>query len=288
MITPGNNFFDMFTFDVVGSLSPNTPSEENDPTNDYVNYLDASDAQAANLAGVVDGVVTIRSDSSNIASGRGRESVRVTSRNQYTHGLVNLDLAHMPGKKIHQSFSSHATGEIDIIEGVNHQATNATTLHTSANCTMMSADCSGVEAGGPPSFGDGLNANGGCVDAMQWTSEQINVWFFPPGAVSADALSDGPDPAGWGSPTAQWVGGDGCDMDEHFGENVVVFDTTFCGERAAGVWPHMTQCALPAPSSQDYIRNHPEAYADTYWSIDPLKVYTDAAAVAGKRASAVH
>lgn len=86
MITPGNNFFDMFTFDV-----------ENDPTNDYVNYLDASDAQAANLAGVVDGVVTIRSDSSNIASGRGRESVRVTSRNQYTHGLVNLDLAHMPG-----------------------------------------------------------------------------------------------------------------------------------------------------------------------------------------------
>ncbi|KAF6233427.1 hypothetical protein HO173_008359 [Letharia columbiana] len=56
--------------------------KENDPTNGYVNYLDASDAQAANLAGVVDDVVTIRSDSSNIASGRGRDSVRVTSRNQ--------------------------------------------------------------------------------------------------------------------------------------------------------------------------------------------------------------
>ena len=103
----GNNFFNMFTFDTVGPL-PKTLSEihcesnrliyyqEYDPTNGYVNYLDESDAQNANLISVDNGVVTIRSDSSNIASGRGRNSVRITSRNQYTHGLVVLDLQHMP------------------------------------------------------------------------------------------------------------------------------------------------------------------------------------------------
>ena len=70
--------------------------QEDDPTNGYVNYLDEIDAQNANLISVDNGVVTIRSDSSNIASGRGRNSVRITSRNQYTHGLVVLDLQHMP------------------------------------------------------------------------------------------------------------------------------------------------------------------------------------------------
>lgn len=70
--------------------------QEYDPTNGYVNYLDESDAQNANLISVDNGVVSIRSDSTNIASGRGRNSVRITSRNQYTHGLVVLDLQHMP------------------------------------------------------------------------------------------------------------------------------------------------------------------------------------------------
>lgn len=73
-----------------------TSNQENDLTNGYVNYLDESDAQNANLISVDNGVVTISSDSSNIASGRGRNSVRITSINQYTHGLVVLDLQHMP------------------------------------------------------------------------------------------------------------------------------------------------------------------------------------------------
>ncbi len=70
--------------------------QENDYTNGYVNYLDESDSQNASLISVDNGIVTIRADATNIASGRGRNSVRITSRNQYTHGLVILDLQHMP------------------------------------------------------------------------------------------------------------------------------------------------------------------------------------------------
>ena len=79
----------MFTFDT-----------ENDPTDGYVNYVDGATAQADNLTSVNNGVVTIASDSTNVASGRGRNSVRITSVKQYTHGLVVLDLAHMPGSGV--------------------------------------------------------------------------------------------------------------------------------------------------------------------------------------------
>ena len=41
--------------------------------------------------------MTMASDSTSIASGRGRDSVRLISKNQYTHGLFVVDLAHMPG-----------------------------------------------------------------------------------------------------------------------------------------------------------------------------------------------
>ena len=85
----GNNFFSLFTFDT-----------ENDPTSGYVNYVDSSTAQANNLTSVNDGVVTISSDSTSVASGRGRNSVRLTSTKQYTHALVVLDLAHMPGSVV--------------------------------------------------------------------------------------------------------------------------------------------------------------------------------------------
>lgn len=82
----GDNFFNLMTFDT-----------EDDPTHGYVNYVDHATAHSGGLVTTNNGVVTIKSDSSNVASDRGRNSVRVTSTKQYTHGLVVLDLEHMPG-----------------------------------------------------------------------------------------------------------------------------------------------------------------------------------------------
>ena len=39
----------------------------------------------------------MRVDSTNVASGRGRKSIRVSTGKTYQHALVVLDLAHMPG-----------------------------------------------------------------------------------------------------------------------------------------------------------------------------------------------
>lgn len=209
-----------------------------------MNYVDGSTAQQDNLTSVNNGVVTIRSDSTNVASGRGRNSVRLTSYKQYTHGLVVLDLEHMPGSAcgIWPAFwmtgpSWPNNGEIDIIEGVNYQSTNAMTMHSNSGCTMVNKICQGfqgcgVQEGGPASFGDGFNSANGGVYAMEWTSTAINIWFFGRNNIPAGATGANPDPSSWGSALASFQGGSGCNIDDHFNNNNIVFDTTFCGDWA--------------------------------------------------------
>lgn len=67
-----------------------------DPTNGFVSYVDQTTAQLEGLISASEGTLYMGVDSSNIASSTGRSSVRLQSINAYTHGLVILDLAHMP------------------------------------------------------------------------------------------------------------------------------------------------------------------------------------------------
>lgn len=60
--------------------------------------MDQATAQSAGLISAdANNSVYIGVDHTNVASGSGRQSVRLTSINTYTHGLIILDLAHMPG-----------------------------------------------------------------------------------------------------------------------------------------------------------------------------------------------
>lgn len=43
----------------------------------------------------------------------------------------------------------------------------------------------GIESSSPSSFGTSLNAAGGGVYAMQWTSKLIKIWFFPRNASTS-------------------------------------------------------------------------------------------------------
>lgn len=274
----GNNFLNMFTFDT-----------EDDPTHGYVNYVDANTAQQNNFTNVENGIVTIRSDSTSVASGRGRNSVRLTSKAQYTHGLVVLDLQHMPGSAcgIWPAFwmtgpSWPNSGEIDIIEGVSYQSENAMTMHTSSGCSMVNKDCQGntgcgVVTGGSASYGDGFNNANGGVYAMEWTSDAINIWFFGRNSVPNGATGDAPDPTTWGNPIASFQGGSGCNIDQHFQNNNIVFDTTFCGDWAGQVWSQDATCSSKAATCQDYVANNPAAFTEAYWTINSLKVYSQGA-----------
>ncbi|KAL9594068.1 MAG: hypothetical protein Q9219_007233 [cf. Caloplaca sp. 3 TL-2023] len=271
------NFFNMFNFDTF-----------DDPTHGYVNYVDQATAQSQELFNVSNGQVTFGVDHVNVASGRGRNSVRLTSKAQYTHGLIILDLAHMPGSTCGTWPAFWMTGpnwpnsgEIDIIEGVNTGTQNQMTMHTSDGCTLAGSDCHGG-LGCPikptvsnNNYGTNLNNANGGVYATQWTSGSINIWFFPRGAIPADISTPNPDPSTWGTATASFLGGDSCNIDQHFMNNNIVFDTTFCGDWAGAVWSTDGTCSALAGTCQDFVQNHPEAFADAYWTVNSLKVYQD-------------
>ncbi|KAL8791250.1 MAG: hypothetical protein Q9213_000207 [Squamulea squamosa] len=252
-----------------------------DPTEGYVDYVDGTSSGLFSQSG---GSVRLSVDSTNVASGRGRQSVRLTSRASYNHALIVIDIAHMPGNicGVWPAFWSTgpawpSNGEIDVIEGVNLQSTNKMTLHTDPGCTINGKDCQGSQGcsidSGP--YGDSINSAGGATYALEWTSEGMNIWGWSGGAAPSDALGNAPDPSGWGTPTGSFPSGSGCNVDAFFKDQQIVFDTTFCGVWAGEVWADDPKCSGLAATCQEYVQNNPEAFADVYWMINALKVYTN-------------
>lgn len=186
-------------------------------------------------------------------------------------------------------------GEIDILEGVNEQTNNAMTLHTAPDCKIgadtsifagevttpdcdvnaknqsKNAGCS-IEDPSTNSYGVGLNEIGGGVYATQWTDEAISVYYFPRGSIPDDVLGDAPNPDGWGLPSAKFTGG--CDIENTFKEQQIIFNTAFCGDWAGAAW-ETGSCAKKAATCDEYVQNNPSAFADAYWTINALKVYQD-------------
>ncbi|KAK0913373.1 hypothetical protein LTR91_012823 [Friedmanniomyces endolithicus] len=192
-------------------------------------------------------------------------------------------------------------GEIDIIETTNDLPNNLMALHTAEtpDCTVAGADQSGTlltancaAAGGytgcgvsatkPNNIGTPFNQASGGVYAMEWTSTAIQIWFFSRDEVPAsiiEANDAGPDPNAFGVPVANFQGS--CDIDAHFFNHSMVFDTTFCGSYAGNTWQG-DGCPLIDPtngwqSCDDFVATNPQAFVDAYWEVNYLKVYQTAA-----------
>ncbi|KJZ79020.1 hypothetical protein HIM_01793 [Hirsutella minnesotensis 3608] len=247
------------------------------------------------------GSVFIGVDHKTVNPANGRRSVRVTSQKSFTHGLFIADIAHMPGSTCgvwpaYWMFGPNwpTSGEIDIIEGVNSQQKGTVTLHTKPGCSidnsgsisssyLKSSDCgaSGTSAGcgqdtaDPHNYGDGFNAIRGGVYATEWTSDHIAVWFFPRSSIPRDITAGRPDPSSWGQPAARFNGGNGCNIDDNFANNQIVFNTAFCGDWAGqpSVWGSDKTCAAKAATCNDYVAANPDAFRDAYWEINSVKVY---------------
>ncbi|RMD40063.1 hypothetical protein DV735_g5059, partial [Chaetothyriales sp. CBS 134920] len=286
-----DSFFSMFDF-----------FTDTDPTKGYVTYVDQSTASSASLISTSDNTVYMGVDHTNVASGSGRQSVRITSKKSYDTGLVILDLEHMPGSicgtwpafwMVGPNWPNN--GEIDIIEGVNSQVANQMALHTSSGCTLTNttkaftgqiktSNCyvaaadqatnsgCGIGTSAVSSYGDGFNAVDGGVYATEITSDGISIWHFTRSSIPSDISSGSPNPSGWGEPAASFSGD--CDFSAHFKSLQIVFDTTFCGDWAGSVWSTDTTCSAKASTCQDYVQNNPSAFQESYWSVNSLKVYS--------------
>jgi hypothetical protein len=169
-------------------------------------------------------------------------------------------------------------GEIDIYEGVHMSPSNQVTLHTSPGCnpsigpggetgSRLAGDCGagggfngcGISANNPVTYGTPFNANGGGVYATLWTSSGIKVWYFATRDVPANIRNGNPDPATWGTPIANF--GAGCDYNARFKDLNIVFDITFCGDWAGGVWGS-NSCSQINPSCNAYVANQPQSFSD--------------------------
>jgi len=284
----GPNFLDNFNFWASG-----------DPTHGYVSYVSEATAQANGLINVTGNTVHLYSDHTKVATNPGRMSIRISTKKTYNGGLFVLDLGHMPtGCGTWPAFWTCGPGwpnggEIDIIEGVNTQAKNAMTLHTSNGCTMQGisrkmtgaatgADCwvsdpkqpnnagCGVNAGSTQSYGAGFNNNNGGVYAMQWSSAGINIWFFPRQNIPADVTSANPTPSTWPTPDASFPFGTNCPA-SHFANHQIIFDNTFCGDWAGAVFG-ANGCQ---GSCTTFVRDNPSAFTQAYWSINYLKTFRE-------------
>lgn len=311
----GPTFFDGFSF-FSGA----------DPTHGFVDYLSRADALNASLISYgsaqpakmnVDAATPL-TPPDNVGQyynqdGVGRKSVRIKSVKTWTHGLMVLDIDHMPtsatdGCGTWPAFWTLGSGtwpqngEIDIIEGANDQVQNFAAGHTGSadktrqcsvtndggsgdliysNCNLYSTDPWGnptnptgckIEDKTANSYGKPFNDNKGGVYAMEWTSEYIKTYFFSRGNIPSD-IGDGkvPDPSRW---TPFGVFSTPCDIDSNYNNMQIIFDTTFCGDFGDATWGSSCAAKTGFDTCAKYVASKPRDFAEAYWQIESLKVYT--------------
>nr|VWO96731.1 Mixed-linked glucanase [Ganoderma boninense] len=266
----GKTFFDTFDF-FTGE----------DPTHGMVNYTDRATALANNLVYVTedDKVIMKGDNTTSLASGVYRNSVRISSQAQYNTGepsiRINIacDVLDMP------------TGEIDIIEGVHDNAHNQVTWHTGPNCYLDTnvsftgtpvssgtnitcdgnangnAGC-GVTEWSRASYGPIFDQQGGGVFAMKWDDQGIAVWSFYRAAVPADVLAGSPTPSTWGEPVAL-LDPSSCDPITNFVNHSIVF----------GDWAGNSYATSGCPGTCTDRLMDPSNFVNASWNINTLKVY---------------
>jgi len=286
----GDNFFNNFWF---WDQSVNG----DDPTHGYVYYANQQEAFDWGFVRTnSNGSAYIGCDCWSVSTGTGRGSVRIQSYDAWDYGLFIADLDHMPeGCGTWPAWwlvgpNWPNGGEIDIIEGVNTNTNDQSTLHTSAGCNMpagnnsctgwqQSTDCDaydnsnsgcGVISPSSNSYGAGFNAQGGGVYAAQWVDSAISVWYFPRYAIPSDITNNQANPANWGLPFANFPLGGNCDS-SHFSKLNMIINLTFCGDWAGSVFG--SQCGQYGSNCDAYVQNNPSAFCDAYWLFNKIQIY---------------
>ncbi|KAK7453486.1 hypothetical protein VKT23_011763 [Stygiomarasmius scandens] len=281
----GQKFFDDWDF-----------FKDTDPTKGFVAYQEQSAASDQKLA-VVDenGVVTLSvDDKSKPPEGTtvsdenpfNRKAVRISTKKKYNGGLFVANISMMPeGCSTWPAYWMTAEqnwpnqGELDVLEGVNDQSPNKITAHTGSGCSLQGQTCEnqpgcGVEDSTPSSFGPEFNKAGGGILVHRWTSSKIEVWHFKHDDAPQDIANGAPNPDSWGQ--AQFVlGGEECDIKNHFVDNTLIINTSLCGDWAGGAW-ESSQCSKKpdgTPRTCAEAVADPTLFTNAKWKINFIHVY---------------
>ncbi|KDR80687.1 hypothetical protein GALMADRAFT_241074 [Galerina marginata CBS 339.88] len=269
-----------------------------DPTHGLVNFQTRQNAIKKNLAFVQDDGTTVLAvdDVSTLPVGTPRDSIRISSKKTYTGGLFIADFFSMPhGCSVWPAYWSvgpnwPAGGEIDVLEGVNNQATNQYTLHTSEGCeisqafaeksvavsNLLNPQCasSGSDNRGcafldtdTATFGHEFNIVAGGVFAHLWDNSGIKIWRFSRPNIPADIDAKNPDPSTWGPPAANFPN-TSCDIASHFFDHALVLDTTLCGDFAGSAYG-----SSGCPGTCEQAVADPANFKLAKWRVNYIAVY---------------
>ncbi|KAG1757546.1 glycoside hydrolase family 16 protein [Suillus lakei] len=285
----GSTFFDTFDF----YTGP-------DPTN----FVDQQTAINDSLAYVTpENKVIMRGDNTTqLAYGVNRNSVRISSQAEYNMGLFILDLDMAPwGCGMTGFFQTLGggewpyNGEIDIIEGVHANEHNQVTWHTAPGCNLTqntnftgaivqtngtdnlqcnafinnNAGC-GVTEWSHSSYGPLFDQANGGVFAMNWDENGIAVWSFYRSTIPLDITQGEPNPSNWGEPVAA-LSTQSCNITQFFANHSIVFDITFCGD-----WAGNSYATSGCPGTCENTLMDPTNFVNASWIINSLSVYKQA------------
>jgi len=285
----GSGFYSSFSWEAIP-----------DPTSGRVNYVDQPTSQSLNLTFASSNSFILRTDFTTVLNpnGAGRNSVRIRSQKTYTTHVAVFDVPHMPQgcgtwPAIWETKESNwpTGGETDILEGINDQAPNAATLHTTAGCTMPQSraqtgtsgqlDCNtavngnagcGVKFPTTNSYGPAFNSAGGGWYAIERTTTYIKVWFWSrnDGTVPAEVKNGGSqtNPNNWGEPVAYFPN-TSCNFPQFFQEHNIIINLTLCGDWAGSDY---AQSGCPS-TCVDFVNNNPSAFQNAYFDFAAIRVY---------------
>lgn len=297
-----DNFFEKFDF----FESTYTSGDSWDDTHGYVRYRTQADAESLGLISTSNGQIYLGPDTNSTydPDGKGRDSIRMTSKATYNQGLMIAKFSHLPVQACGAwpAFWSFAdpwltTGEIDYYEGWDLVGYNRIAMHTNetlaGSCTLtstgiegkvMTEDCNQVDGGAGCGVQDDSGVWGsvtGATFAMEWTDSAIKIWNWLPSAVPADVTAGSPDPSSgdWGSPTLL-VEQTNCDLDASFANQQLVFNIDFCGDTAGSPVFWNATCSAFGDSCAAYVAENPAAFSELYFMVEGIQFYEMGAAVA--------
>ncbi|KAJ5669853.1 hypothetical protein N7462_010923 [Penicillium macrosclerotiorum] len=272
---------------------------EDDPTGGFVVYVNKETAEGFNLTYATELSAVLRVDTFTINAPKGRNSVRIESKNTFDSGLFIFDIIHSPygcgtwpALWLTDGYNWPNNGEIDILES-NNQASqgNEMTLHTTPGCHMKvkrketgsqaSQQCdssvTGIGNGGcgvignPSTYGKPLNDDGGGIYALELREEGIRIWFFPRHSIPTDIHNASPDPSTWGTALADFPGTE-CDISSHFRNQSIIANIDLCGE-LAGQKQYYTDLYNCPGICEEFVASNPAQLEEAYWEFKSFKVY---------------
>ncbi|KAI6092315.1 concanavalin A-like lectin/glucanase domain-containing protein [Hypoxylon rubiginosum] len=285
------NFFDKFNF-----------VTDADPNGGYVQYQSKSEAESLGLVKYKDGAAYIGVDYTKTdydASGAGRKSVRLESKNVYNHGLIIADFNHLP-KPTCGSWPAYwffgepwpTKGEIDVYENWNDLAFNRHTAHVDApsvvgDCKIVSDGMtSTIDSPNCYDFASGQAEYQGCsaektsstfgsstggVYALEWTSDYLKIWEWSHLLTPVDVTLGNPVPSLlWGTPSFLIKK---CDVDAAFKDMKMVLNIDFCA--VAGQTDKWASCKASTGynTCAAYVAKKASAFSDTNFKVKDIKVY---------------